>query len=50
VAHRIEVGQREHLARFDLFSCFPTRWDLSTNEDANVVETIVVNCGRVELS
>ncbi|MBW2316894.1 MAG: phage tail protein [Deltaproteobacteria bacterium] len=40
----------EPVSEFHLVECFPTRWDLSTDDKGHAIETIVVKCGRVELA
>ena len=42
----------EPIASFNLMSCFPTRWELATDDgdQKQATETVVIACDRVELT
>ena len=45
----IVTPSAEPVSRIDLFECFPTRWELGTNEKGEVQETLTIACDRIEL-
>jgi phage tail-like protein len=47
---RLLTPSAEPVSEFHLVECFPTRWELSTDDKGHAVETVVMKCGRVDLA